>query len=107
MWGAAGRGDTGGMYSSIIGKVQKAHQYAQERDRVCVQQIAVTIHGDNDDHEVSYRGGVWSCTCHFFAGYGICSHTMALERILGVMVPVKQHYPEPLHAPEVLAATGA
>ena len=45
---------------------------------------------------MTYQEGKWHCTCHFFAGWGICSHTMALERMLGVMIPVKQAYPESL-----------
>ncbi|MBI3972153.1 MAG: hypothetical protein HY332_12755 [Chloroflexi bacterium] len=90
------------MYSSVIGKVQKAHQYAREPERIRVERLAVAFHGDNDDHQVSYEHGKWRCTCHFFAGWGICSHTMALEQLLGVMVPTKQHYPVP--APEERAA---
>jgi hypothetical protein len=32
---------------------------------------------------------------------------MALERVLGVMMPVKQHYPEGLQQAEVAVAAGA
>ncbi len=95
------------MQSSLIGKVQKAKQYAQEPERMRVLQMKVAFHGENGDHDVSFDDGKWSCTCHFFAGWGICCHTMALERILGVMVPEKQVYPEGLQQAEVAVAAGA
>ena len=84
------------MQSSLIGKVQKAKQYAQEPERIRFDSLRVAFRGDNGDHEVTFDGGTWNCTCHFFAGWGICCHTMALERLLGVMIPVKQAYPEGL-----------
>jgi hypothetical protein len=94
------------VYSSLISKVQKAHQYAREPERIRFERFTVTIHGDNDNHRVSYDEGKWNCTCHFFAGWGICSHTMALEQILGVMIPVKQHFSsaqEPTLTPAAVA----
>jgi hypothetical protein len=93
--------------SSLIGKVQKAKQYAQEPERVHIDSLKVQFRGENGDHEVTYESGKWHCTCHFFAGWGICCHTMALERLLGVMVPVKQAYPESLQQAEAAVAVGA
>jgi hypothetical protein len=93
--------------SSLIGKVQKAKQYAQEPERVRFEQLRVEFNGENGDHTVSFDSGRWQCTCHFFSGWGICCHTMALERMLGVMVPVKQVYPEGLQQAEVAVAAGA
>jgi hypothetical protein len=93
--------------SSLIGKVQKAKQYAEEPERVRFEEIKLQFHGENGDHEVTYSEGKWNCTCHFFAGWGICCHTMAMERILGVMIPVKQAYPEGLQQAEVAVAAGA
>ena len=95
------------MQSSLIGKVQKAKQYAQEPERVRFQQLKVHFEGENGDHDVTYDEGKWHCTCHFFAGWGICCHTMALERMLGVMMPIKQSYPESLQQAEVAVAAGA
>ena len=95
------------MQSSLIGKIQKAKQYAQEPERVEFQDLTVQFKGENGDHRVTYHEGKWDCTCHFFAGWGICCHTMALERMLGVMVPVKQAYPEGLQQAEVAVAAGA
>jgi hypothetical protein len=82
------------VHSSLIGKVQKARQYAQEPERVRFDSFTVAFQGENDNHVVTYDHGKWHCTCHFFTGWGICCHSMALEHLLGVMVPVKQHFPE-------------
>ena len=89
------------MHSSLIGKVHKAHQYAREPERVKIDRLDVTFSGDNDAHTVGYDHGKWTCTCHFFAGWGICAHTMALEQLMGVMVPVKQTFVDTAHEPAV------
>ena len=75
------------MHSSLIGKVEKAKVYAGERHRMRVEQLQVSFHGDNADHRVSLVDGAWTCTCDFFEGWRVCSHTMALERVLAGMVP--------------------
>jgi hypothetical protein len=49
--------------------------------------LHVAFHGENSDHEVSLVDGKWSCNCDFFDSWDVCSHTMALERILEGMVP--------------------
>lgn len=76
------------MDSGMIGKIQKAKRYAEQLDRIRFDAFKVNIEGDNSGHLVSYSEGQWSCDCGFFASRGVCSHTMALERILGVMLPV-------------------
>jgi hypothetical protein len=75
------------MHSSIVGKIEKAHRYAQERERIRFVEFKVTFRGDNDTHDVALAGGRWHCTCDFFATHVFCAHTMALEKILGGMVP--------------------
>ena len=75
------------MQSSLIGKIEKAKRYAQEKDRVTFSEFSVKFHGENDDYIVSYQDGEWRCSCHFFSNWGLCSHTMALERMLGNMLP--------------------
>jgi hypothetical protein len=75
------------MHSSLIGKIEKARRYAQERDRVNFTSFKTTFRGANDQHVVEYSDGRWRCTCDFFGGWGLCAHTMALERILGEMLP--------------------
>ncbi|MGC9360893.1 MAG: SWIM zinc finger family protein [Anaerolineae bacterium] len=76
------------MDSGMINKIEKAKRYAAETDRIHFRSFQVTFRGDNSTHEVTFDNGAWSCDCHFFKQRGVCSHTMALERILGTMVPV-------------------
>ncbi len=75
------------MQSSLIGKIEKAKRYAQEPDRISFSELKVSFRGENSSHQLSFQDGTWSCDCSFFAGWNTCSHTMALERILGVMIP--------------------
>lgn len=71
----------------MIGKIEKAKIYAEERaDRIKFESMQVRINGDNNSHVVSYDGGRWHCDCDFFRTRNVCSHTMALERILENMV---------------------
>ena len=78
------------MNSSLIGKIEKAKRYADEKGRVNVHQIKVSLLGDHSTHEVTYESDSWGCTCNFFSGYGLCSHIMALQKILDGMIPVKE-----------------
>jgi len=75
------------MQSSLIGKIEKAKRYAQETERVTFSQFSVEFRGEHDNYTTSYRDGKWHCSCHFFSSWGLCSHTMALEKILGNMMP--------------------
>jgi hypothetical protein len=75
------------MHSSLISKVEKARRYAGERHRMEVHDLHVTFHGENNDHEVAVVDGQWACNCDFFGSWSVCSHTMALERVLQGMVP--------------------
>lgn len=71
----------------MIGKIEKAKRYAEERTRFRFNQFHVTFHGDNNDHKVSYENGVFHCDCEFFILRQRCSHTMALEQLLNQMLP--------------------
>lgn len=73
--------------SGMINKIQKAKEYAAEPHRIQFQTFRVQFDGVNDGHAVEYKDGNWECDCHYFRGHGVCSHTMAMERILGVMLP--------------------
>jgi hypothetical protein len=73
--------------SSVIGKIEKAKRYAQERHRMQLRGLSVHFRGDNDEHDVALVDGKWQCTCEFFAGHAICAHTMALEHVLEGMIP--------------------
>ncbi|MDA0351377.1 MAG: hypothetical protein O3A10_04070 [Chloroflexi bacterium] len=74
------------MYSGMIGKIDKAHRYAAERDRFQFHDLRVTIRGNNDEHTVTLQDGVWHCGCDFFRHEETCAHTMALEVLLEGMV---------------------
>lgn len=74
---------------SMIGKIEKARLYSEERERVRFKRLEVEIRGDNDfSHTVRYDEGRWLCNCDFFHSRGVCSHTMAMERILANMVEI-------------------
>jgi hypothetical protein len=75
------------MQSSLIGKIEKAKRYAQETERVTFRELTVKFRGENSDYDVSLKDGKWRCTCSFFSKWGICSHSMALEKILDKMLP--------------------
>jgi hypothetical protein len=75
------------MRSSLIGKIEKAKRYAQEPSRVTFSGLTAVFHGENDDHKLSYAHGKWHCTCRFFSQWETCSHVMALQQILGKMLP--------------------
>jgi hypothetical protein len=75
------------MQSSLIGKIEKAKRYAQETKRIRFSEFSVSFQGEHDSYTTGYKDGKWYCSCHFFSSWGTCSHTMALERILGNMLP--------------------
>jgi len=75
------------MDSGMIGKIQKARRYAEEPERIRFERFQVRFKGTNGFHTVRYEQGVWHCTCNFFSSRGVCSHTMAMERLLGAMLP--------------------
>ena len=70
----------------MIGKIEKAKIYAEERDRIRFDSFEVAFQGENNSHVVTYDRGTWSCDCSFFASRTVCSHTMAIERLLEGMV---------------------
>ena len=75
------------MHSSLIGKIEKAKRYAEEPERVTFRDFTVNFRGEHNSYAISYKDGQWHCSCHFFSGWGLCSHTMALQRILASMLP--------------------
>jgi hypothetical protein len=70
----------------IIGKIEKAKFYAEERDRIQFESFTVRLNGDNNPHLVSYESGDWNCDCSFFGSRGDCAHTRAMEQVLDGMV---------------------
>ena len=83
------------MDSGMISKIVKAKRYAEERDRICFSEFRVTFRGNHTDHVVTYQEGYLQCDCDFFVQRGVCSHTMAMERILDEMIEPAQGVKEP------------
>lgn len=82
------------MDSGMIGKILKAKQYAEERERIEFTEFSAIIHGENNDHTIRYTHGQWTCTCRYFALHRLCSHTMALEHVLeGMLRPANGQQP--------------
>ncbi|HUZ01065.1 MAG TPA: SWIM zinc finger family protein [Thermomicrobiaceae bacterium] len=75
------------MNSSIIGKIEKAHRYADEPGRAQIRTLSVQFRGDHDVYDVRLEDKQWSCTCHSYGTLGTCSHIMAMERLLVPMIP--------------------
>jgi len=82
------------MQSSLIGKIEKAHRYAQERGRVTFADFTASFRGEHDTYGLSYKEGQWHCSCSFFSKWRLCSHTMALQKILSEMLPEEALPPE-------------
>ena len=80
------------MNSSLISKIQKANLYAKEPDRVRFDELSVSFHGEHDNYRVSFGGGTWSCSCNFFPGWKTCSHVMAMQKLIGSMLPKEATY---------------
>ena len=75
------------MQSSLIGKIEKANRYVREPDRVTFSKLQVQFRGEHNSYDTGYEDGRWHCSCSFFSTWRLCSHTMALERILENMLP--------------------
>jgi len=75
------------MDSDMIGKIEKAIRYAQEPERFEFQNFSVKLRGEHRTHTVNYNEQRLSCTCDFFKTHGSCSHTIAMEKTLGIMLP--------------------
>jgi hypothetical protein len=79
------------MEYAIIGKIEKAKRYSEERARFRFTKFNLTFHGDNNDHQVAFENGAFTCDCEFFIAHRRCAHTMALEdHLLKDMMPASQ-----------------
>jgi hypothetical protein len=64
------------MNSSMIGKIEKAHRYAREPERV------------------QLHDGHWRCSCHTFSSHvlGTCAHVMAIQQMIAPMLSEDDRY---------------
>ena len=78
----------------MIGKIEKAHRYAQEPERIQFQEFKSSFQGGHDYYEVSCDGEHWSCSCHTFESHavGTCSHIMAMQQVLESMLSTDARY---------------
>ncbi len=74
------------MDSAMIAKISKAREYAEEPERISFKRFEIEFQGKHQVYAVSFDHGSWKCGCDFFAQRGVCVHTMAMERVLGVML---------------------
>jgi hypothetical protein len=70
----------------MIGKIQKAKEYAEQPERVTFSTLAIEFQGDNDVYRLSLSSEGWNCTCPGFQKYGICPHVMSIERVFTPML---------------------
>lgn len=77
------------MNSSMIGKIEKAHRYAQEPNRIRIRGLDASFHGGHDDYTISLNDGHWTCSCNTFSSHviGTCAHIMAIQQLLSPMLP--------------------
>lgn len=71
---------------SMIGKIQKAKQYAEQPERVTFTSFAVEFRGNNNSYQVTLGPEGWHCTCPGHQKYAICPHIMTLERLFEPML---------------------
>ena len=74
------------MNDSFIRKVEKAKDYALQKERVSFAACTARFRGDNGDHTISYDAGRWDCDCDYLIGRDTCVHIMALQLMLADMV---------------------
>lgn len=74
------------MDASMINKIQKAKEYAEQPERVTFHTLSMQFQGDNDTYHMGLGADGWSCTCPGFQKYGICPHIMAVEKLFKPML---------------------
>lgn len=74
------------MDTSMINKIQKAKEYAQEPERVTFHTLALEFQGDNNAYRIGLSAAGWSCSCPGFQKYGICPHVMSIEKLFKPML---------------------
>lgn len=91
------------MHSSVIGKIEKAHRYARELDRITFERLSLTFRGDNDTHRVTLEPDGWRCDCHAYESWQSCAHVLALQQILDGMLPERARAMSDAAVPEPFA----
>jgi len=84
------------MHSDLIGKIEKARRYAQEPERIAIDEMTVRFHGGNNDHIVQLANERWACDCDVFRLRGVCAHVMTLQKALAPMLSAEAREPGPV-----------
>ena len=71
---------------NVVSDVEKAKRYATETHRVKFASFSASFKGEHNEYHIEYKDGVWACDNPYFQTHGVCSHTMAMERLLRGMV---------------------
>lgn len=74
------------MHSDLIGKIEKAKRYANEPERIALDELKARFRGGNNDHTITLSNDHWTCDCSFFHMWSTCAHVMALQKILNPML---------------------
>jgi hypothetical protein len=74
------------MHSDLIGKIEKARRYAQEPERIAIDDLKARFRGGNNDHTITLSNDHWACDCSFFRMWQTCAHVMAFQKIFNPML---------------------
>ena len=82
------------MNSSMIGKIEKAHRYARNRN------VSASIPSKRHFTAVTTTtacncsDGHWRCSCHAFSTHvlGTCAHVMAIQQMMSPMLSEDDRY---------------
>jgi hypothetical protein len=75
------------MNSEMAVKIEKGIKYSYEPERFEFTQLKVNVRGAHRVHPVEFDDGKWNCNCEFFITHQQCSHTIAVEKLLGRTLP--------------------
>jgi hypothetical protein len=72
---------------NVVSDVEKAKAYAEDMEqRIQFLAFNANFRGGHNDYTINYEHGEWQCDNPYFISRGICSNTMAMERLLKGMV---------------------
>ncbi len=67
---------------NVVSDVEKAKKYAAQPHRITFKSFNARFRGDHNEYTINYEDGQWTCDNPYFLTHGVCSHTMAMERLL-------------------------
>lgn len=74
------------MDASMINKIQKSKEYANQPQRIKFRTLSLEFRGDNNSYNIALAPDGWSCSCPGYSKYGICPHIMTLEKLYQPML---------------------